>query len=104
VAAERRSRAWWQKTVSEWRRSGLTAGEYAAREALTVRTLRWWSSMLSRGTRAKHAYPIELALPAETRRSTMIEVVVGAVTVRFESGADVAVVASLVRALGEPRS
>lgn len=104
MTAERRSRAWWQKTVAAWRRSGLTASEYAAREGLTERTLRWWSSMLSRGTRAKHAYPIEIALPAETRRASMIEVVVEGATVRFESSADVAVIAALVRALGERRA
>jgi transposase len=34
--------------VREWKRSGLTAADYAAREGLNARTLSWWSSELGR--------------------------------------------------------
>lgn len=106
MAAVRRSRAWWAKTVAAWRRSGLTGGEYASREGLTERTLRWWASALGRGTRAEHAYPIELALPTQTVEASgpMIELVVDGVTVRVAPSVDDARIARIVRALREPRS
>jgi hypothetical protein len=57
--------------------------------------------MLSRGTRAKHAYPIEIALPPETSAGTIDVVIEGAV-VRMPASTGVDVIASLVRALREP--
>lgn len=40
------SRAEWEKHVTEWKRSGLTSGAFAARRGLNPRTLLWWSSTL----------------------------------------------------------
>lgn len=104
MATDRRSRAWWTKTVAAWRRSGLTAGDFAAREGLTERTLRWWSSTLSRGTRAQPAYPIEIALPIAKGEADVIEVSVEGVTLRLAASTDVARIAALVQALRERRS
>ena len=44
----RRTRAQWEAAIQQWRASGLTAQEFAAREGLTASTLRWWSSRLRR--------------------------------------------------------
>lgn len=102
---ERRSRRWWERTVERWRRSGLSAAAFADREGLKVGTLRWWSSALLHGTRAKHgstatAVPIEIAVPAaESLGVDVVEIAIGAVAVRCTPGTDVGYVAALVRAI-----
>jgi len=109
VSAERRSRAWWSKTVARWKRSGLSAPAFAAREGVGERTLRWWSSALRRDTRAERgsAEPIAIELgasaPSIASASTMLEIAIGAALVRLEVGTDVAYVAALVRELGRER-
>jgi len=99
---ECRSRAWWAETVVPWKSSGLTAEQFATGESLRVRTLRWWSSELQRSTVRTHGAsrtePIEIAVEAATVAG-LIEIVVAGVIIRYRSGADVAHVASLVRAL-----
>jgi hypothetical protein len=101
---ERRSKGWWQATVARWRRGGLTAGAFAARERLNVHTLRWWSARVERDTRAEHGsspVPIEIALPsAPPTSSSTLEIAVGGAVVRCEVGTDVAYLAAVVRALG----
>lgn len=42
------SRVQWQKRVAQWKRSGLTAEDFAAQQGLNPGTLRWWSSRLRR--------------------------------------------------------
>jgi hypothetical protein len=102
MARMRQPRAWWSKTVARWKSSGVTAEEFGRREGLSAGTLRWWSYALKRDTRAEHGSsamePIEIAV-LPTMRGGLLEVVAGGAVVRFESGADVAYVASLVRAL-----
>jgi len=102
MARERRPRAWWSRTVGRWKTSGQTSEEFARREGLSGATLRWWSYALKRDTRAEHGAsaiePIEIAV-SPTMHGGLLEVVAGGAVVRFESGADVAYVASLVRAL-----
>lgn len=71
---------------------------------LSVSSLRWWSSALGRGSRAKHGRstiePIELAVPSAIRvPGPGIEVEVGDAVIRCEPGVDVAYVAALIRAL-----
>ena|SRR5579859_5693521 len=102
MARERRSRAWWAETVARWKSSGLTAEQFATGESLQVRTLRWWSSELQRDTVRTHGAsgtePIEIAVEAATVAGA-IEIAVAGVVIRYRPGADVAHVASLVRAL-----
>lgn len=108
---ERRSRAWWAEAVTRWKRSGLSASEFAAREGVVERTLRWWSSTLRRDTRAERGSPriepiaIELVapMPAFASSGGAIEIAVGRARVRVEVGTDVAYIAALVRELGEER-
>ena len=96
--------------MAQWRKSGLTAAEFASREGLSVASLRWWSSELGRGSRAsRHGrggaaiQAIELALPTAARRATegALEVAVGDVVIRFDTSVEVAYVASLVSVLVE---
>ena len=104
MRSERRSRSWWRETVARWRRSGLSAREFADAEGLSARTLSWWSSTLRRGTRAERGLletamtPIEIALPARTT-THHVEIAVGDAVVRAEVGADLDYVCELVRRL-----
>lgn len=40
---EKRTRDEWRRQVRDWRRSGLTAKEFAASRGLSASTLAWWS-------------------------------------------------------------
>jgi hypothetical protein len=46
----RESREQWEERVAQWRASGLTAREFAARNRLKVHTLRHWAWKLGRET------------------------------------------------------
>lgn len=106
------SREWWRATVARWKRGGLSAREFGAKEGVSHRTLTWWSSELGRGTRAKRGsaeaiVPIEIDVsrrvePATVQRGA-VHVTVGDVVVRVEEGTDVEYVSALVRALGARR-
>jgi transposase len=48
-------RARWTERVEQWKRSGLTAREYAARTGLNAGTLSYWKWRLSRDARAPKA-------------------------------------------------
>jgi hypothetical protein len=104
MARARQTRSWWTTTVARWRKSGLTAAEFASREGLSVGSLRWWSSELGRGTRARHGgraiEAIEIAVPNSSRAASgVLEIAVADAVVRFDASVGVAYVASLVRAL-----
>ena len=40
--AQRRSEVEWERLVCEWKRSGLTAAEFAAKRRVRKETLVWW--------------------------------------------------------------
>lgn len=105
MARARRSRAWWSKTVERYKRSGLTARAYAAREGLSVSTLSWWSSQLVRGTRAVRGSQRSVALEVQLAGS-QVEAVAGVLEVqlrdavlRLPAGTDPKYVAALVHEL-----
>jgi transposase len=110
MATERRTRIWWQAAVARWKRSGLSAREFAEREDVSARTLAWWSSTLRRATRVSRGQsqlvplaPIEIEVPriANTiSRISHVEIAVSGVIVRVEVGTDVHYVGALVAALG----
>jgi len=91
MAQARQTRSWWTGTVAQWRRSGLTAAQFAVREGLSVSSLRWWSSALGRGSRASEhggrapaIQAIDLAVPSGALRASdrVVEVAVGNVVTR----------------------
>lgn len=109
MAAAARSRAWWKQTVSRWKRSGLSAREFASAEGVSERTLRWWSSALRRGTRAERGSieatviaPIEIEMPS-ARSAKHVEIAIDGAVLRVEVGADVEYVGALVQRLRGPR-
>lgn len=107
MAARARSRSWWKRTVSHWKNSGLTAAEFAAREGVSEGTLRWWSSALRRGTRAKRGSiesavlaPIEIDVPRAAAISARhVEIAIDGTLLRVEVGTDIEYVSALVRQL-----
>jgi transposase len=104
----RSKRAEWEKRVRGWRRSGLTAAEYAESIGVNVETLRHWSWRLKREGEASGATKSSPAV------SSLVEVVGRAsIDSRFEleltcgqrvlvpSGFDAAELSRLVATLEE---
>lgn len=63
------TRETWAARVREWKRSGLTAADYAEREGLNPRTLSWWSSELGRSTLAIARPPVVEVMLAQRSAS-----------------------------------
>ena len=113
----RRSREFWVDAVTRWRRSGLTAREFADREGLSAKTLAWWSCMLGRATRAKRGVdqrgkrgsaervvPLEIDLDAlAPRYAAMLSIEAAGVVVRVPVGTDAAYVTALALSLAAAR-
>lgn len=105
MARVRRSRAWWSKAVERYKRSGLTAGAFAAREGLSASTLSWWSSQLLRGTRAERgsqravALEVQLAGGQVEPSGGVLEVELRDAVLRLPAGTDPKYVAALVAEL-----
>lgn len=104
MARIRRSREWWMQAVERWQQSGLSAREFAAREALPASSLWRWSSALGRGTRAKRgskqpvALEVQLA-PTPPRDEQTVEVEALGAVIRLPANTDAAYLATLVRNL-----
>jgi len=54
----RRSRAEWSKQIALWRKSGLTAREYAAKAGLNPGTLKFWKYALGKEARSCPEFPL----------------------------------------------
>jgi transposase len=52
------TRETWAARVREWKRSGLTAAEFAERQGFNAATLTWWSSQLGRAALAVSRPPV----------------------------------------------
>lgn len=101
--------------MARWKRSGLSAAEFAEREGVSDRTLRWWSSSLKRGSRAARGssapaestaiVPIEIELPvsAPVAGGSRVAIAVGELVVSAEVGTDPEYLGALCAALGARR-
>ena len=47
MATKRKTRAQWKRLITEWRRSGRTAEEFAAERGVVTATMRWWAWALA---------------------------------------------------------
>jgi transposase len=56
----RRTAREWARLVEAWKKSGKTAGEFAASRGLQARTLTWWRWRLAAETRSVVAAPLRL--------------------------------------------
>jgi len=52
---ERMTRETWTKRIEQWKASGLSAKEFAAKLGVRARTLSWWGWNLSRRSRSRLA-------------------------------------------------
>jgi len=105
------SAAEWARRVASWRRSGLSAEEFASGKDYRAKTLAWWSSELKRRERSRPARGGENALVrgAGEVRFARVHVVeppggrlvvrVAGVDVVVESGFDERLLAEVVRVL-----
>jgi hypothetical protein len=101
-----RDRKFWTTTITEFQRSGLSQEAFAARQRVSVGTLRGWIYRLRRErTASVSLVPVRViaSTAPEARQSSAqaIEVdVAGSVRVRFPIGADVEYIAQLIKRLG----
>jgi transposase len=65
------TRETWASRVREWKRSGLTAADYAEREGLNARTLTWWSCELGRATAPIERPPVVEVMVAQRSASAL---------------------------------
>jgi hypothetical protein len=85
--------------VSQWRTSGLSAREFAAREGLNRGTLYRWSAVLGRATAAAAGF-VEVAPPAPAVEEGRIEVVLREqVRIRVSGAFDAGLLRRVVEAL-----
>lgn len=93
----------WEKRVAAWRASGLSADAFAEGRGFAGATLRWWSSRLKSGARARGATSeVRLAQVVRAPRPVAHGVVVelrGA-RVLVPPGVDEATLATVIAALG----
>lgn len=102
-----RSREEWAALVRDWKASGSTAKEFARTRELSVTSLFYGSSVLKRDeaqTRtATRLVPVRVMPPVHESRAEL-ELAVGSLRVRFDSGAPPRYVAALAQALLEVAS
>ena len=85
------TRATWAERVRDWKRSGLTADDYAGREGLKAGTLLWWSSQLNRTAPPNSRPPVVEVMVAAGRTESALEVMLASgvrvsVPVGFDEG------------------
>jgi hypothetical protein len=87
----RESREQWEERVAQWRASGLTAREFAARNRLKVHTLRHWAWKLRReadGVTSLARVPALIELHARAATDDRFEVELGGRRVRVPPSFD----------------
>jgi transposase len=94
------TRETWAARVRDWKRSGLTAADYAEREGLSAGTLRWWSSRLGRLAPARTPPVVEVTFAQGPVVASSLEVVlVGGARVVVPVGFDETTLARLLTVL-----
>lgn len=108
MARPRRSRAWWQQTVTEFLASGQSRAAFAARRQIHAETLRHWQGVLARkapaSPRGDGLVLLEVGEAAPAPGPAVLEATVGPAELRFLAGTDAryigAVVAAIAQAVG----
>jgi hypothetical protein len=95
----RRDREYWQQAISELE-AGETIAVVARRRGVRAKTLAWWKWKLgSERKRCPQLLPVVVRQTKAVASARTIEVRIGQVRMRIESGTDVKYVADLVAAL-----
>ena len=93
------TRETWAARVREWKRSGLTAADYAEREGLNASTLTWWSSELGRAALTVPRPPVVEVMVAQRSASALEVVLPSGVKVAVPIGFDEATLGRLLTVL-----
>ena len=94
------TRETWAERVRDWKRSGLTAADYADRKGLKAGTLLWWSSQLNRSPPPTTRPPVVEVTVAAGRTESALEVMLASgVRVAVPVGFDEATLARLLTVL-----
>ena len=106
----RETRATWARRVREWKRSGLDAREFGAREGIQPERIWWWSWRLGylRRTQGQRPAFVEVEAPPVPEVATSpvamqnaLEVAVGQMRVVVPTGFDEETLRRLLRVMGE---
>lgn len=93
------TRETWAARVRLWKRSGLTAAEFAEREGLNAGTLTWWSSQLGRSALSRPPV-VEVVMASRADAARSLEVVLASgLRVRVPIGFDEATLGRLLTVL-----
>ena len=94
------SRALWTTRVAAWKRSGLTAEQFAALHHLRPATLRWWASALRRPAQPPVHFVRILPSDAGSPAPSSVDIVLsGGRHVRVQKGFDPELLRAVVEAL-----
>ena len=95
------TRETWAARVREWKRSGLTAARFAAREGFNASTLKWWSSTLGTAALASSSPPVvEVLMASRAESPSGLEVLLASGTrVAVPQGFDEATLGRLLKVL-----
>jgi len=88
----------WAERVQDWRQSGLTSSQYAAKKRLKAKTLLYWSSRLGREAAAGAFVEIGASLQASAGIEVVLE---NGVVVRVGESFDEAHLRRVVQAVGQ---
>lgn len=69
------TRETWAARVRDWKRSGLTAADYAEREGFNANTLTWWSSRLGLSALTRTPPVLEFVMSTRPEQARSLEVV-----------------------------
>lgn len=96
--SKRRSWKEWASLIERWKRSGLTAKQFAERAGVSWRTLSWWKWRLGSGTASRgvpsagmEMVPVQVVASqpeAPEAAETAVELVVDGIVVRVRRGFD----------------
>ncbi len=87
--ARRRCRQEWRDLTERWRRSDLTAADFARTEAVNPNTFAWWRSELAREQREQPLTLVRVQSPVASDTSEPVEVVLPAgLVVRIPKSAE----------------
>jgi transposase len=95
------TRETWAARVRDWKRSGLTAADYAEREGINASTLSWWSSELGRSALAISRPPVVEVMVAQRSASVLEVVLPSGVKIAVPVGFDEGTLDRLLTVLGE---
>jgi hypothetical protein len=98
----KRSRADWEKLISEFERSGESQQQFCTRRSVADATLQYWLRRVRRSGQEKGVSVVPVRLSDGASRRLMVEADLGSLRIRFEEGLSPEYIAAVLRALAMP--